>query len=298
MRYSFLRPAIKYMIALTLVSVMTFRCAKPSPALDWQGHRGARGVYPENTLPAFGYALDQAHIITLEMDVVISADSAVVLSHEPWFSHEITTLPDGKELTEAEEKNHNIYKMPVSAIKTYDVGMKPHPRFEKQQKMAATKPTLDEVFAFVAAHPRGKEVHFNIEIKSSPDYDGIYTPDYQRFTDLVMACITRNEMLDRVNIQSFDVRPLKYLNTKYPSTDLAFLVENTDGFEANMNKLGFVPQIYSPAYETVTPQLVALCHTNKMRVIPWTVNSSLMAKTLINLGVDGIITDYPDVAQK
>ncbi len=111
---------------------------------DWQGHRGCRGLMPENTIPAMLKALDLG-VTTLEMDAVITKDSVVVLSHEPFFNHEITTRPDGTFTTEQEEKTLNIFSMASAEVQHFDVGLKPHPRFPLQQKMPAVKPRLADV---------------------------------------------------------------------------------------------------------------------------------------------------------
>ncbi len=282
---------------VTAVLIGVASCAGKNKVIEWQGHRGARGVLPENTLPAFAHALDQPTIRTLEMDVVISKDNQVVLSHEPWFSHEITTKPDGNPVTEAEERHLNIYTMTLDSIRRYDVGLKLHPRFKHQKKMPATKPTLDEVVALAVAHKRGKEILYNIEIKSSPEYDGVYSPQIQEFAGLVAEKVIKLGIAGQTTIQSFDVRPLKYLHTAYPQLQLALLVENTNSLESNLEALGFTPQIYSPAYALVTPELVRKCHNKHMRIIPWTVNLDSVAQALIAMGVDGIITDYPELAR-
>jgi glycerophosphoryl diester phosphodiesterase len=272
-------------------------CTSGNKKIEWQGHRGARGVLPENTVLAFAHALEQAAISTLEMDVVISKDGQVVLSHEPWFSHEITTKPDGTYVTEAEEHELNLYSMTLDSIKRYDVGLKPHPRFDRQKKLAATKPTLNEVVAMAKTHARGSTILYNIEIKSAPEYDRVFTPPVEEFAQIVAEKVIALGIANQANIQSFDVRPLQYLRKTYPQLQLSFLVENTDGFEANLNALGFTPEIYSPAYALVTPALVESCHAKGMRIIPWTVNLDSIAMVLTTMGVDGIITDYPELAR-
>ncbi len=108
---------------------------------DIDGHRGCRGLMPENTIPAMLKAIDLG-VNTLEMDVVITADDKVVVSHEPFFNHEITTLPSGKTFEEKDEKQYNIYRMTYDSVLKYDVGIKPHPRFPLQQKMNVQKPLL------------------------------------------------------------------------------------------------------------------------------------------------------------
>ena len=112
---------------------------------DKEGHRGCRGLMPENTIPAMLNALGIG-VTTLEMDIVFTKDGKAILSHEPFFNHEITTKPDGTFVEESAEKGFNIYKMNYEEVQRYDVGMKPHPRFPQQEKMKAIKPMLADVF--------------------------------------------------------------------------------------------------------------------------------------------------------
>lgn len=120
------------------------------PQFDREGHRGCRGLMPENTLPAMLHALDM-QVTTLEMDVVITKDKHVILSHEPFFNHEITTKPNGTYVNQEEERGLNIYAMTFPETQKYDVGLKPHPRFPQQQKLKAKKPLLSEVIDNVEA---------------------------------------------------------------------------------------------------------------------------------------------------
>src|SRR5215213_3034745 len=119
--------------------------------IDTQGHRGCRGLMPENTIPAMIAALNMG-VTTLEMDAVITRDKKVILSHEPFFNHEITTKPDGGFIEEREEKSFNIYQMTYDEVKRYDVGMKQHPRFPRQQKMKAVKPLLSDLVDTVSQY--------------------------------------------------------------------------------------------------------------------------------------------------
>jgi glycerophosphoryl diester phosphodiesterase len=224
----------------------------------------------------------------------------VVLSHEPFFSHEITTKPDGSYVTEAEEKSLNIYQMNYDETKKYDVGMKPHPRFLQQQKLKVHKPLLSDVLDSVQQYMKtGKRPfpYFNIETKTSPASDNTYHPQPAEFVDLLMAVIKEKGIEDRVIIQSFDFRTLQYLHQKYSAIKTAMLIEDYDkrSLEDQLKALGFLPAIYSPAYELVTGYLVKKCHEQKIKVIPWTVNDKESIEKLKAMGVDGIITDYPNL---
>ncbi len=266
---------------------------------DIQGHRGARGLMPENTVPAFMEAL-RLGVNTLEMDVVISKDGQAVVSHEPFFNHEISLTPFGKEIEEKNEKNHNLYQMNYEEIARYDVGKKTHPRFLRQQKITVCKPLLSEVIdsaeLFLAKNPLPFTVFYNIETKTTPASDGIFHPTPEVFVQQLLAVIDQKKIQNRVTIQSFDVRTLQIVHKIRPELKLVLLVENTESFEKNLEKLGFAPNIYSPYFELVNPELVKKCHKKDILLIPWTVNDASKMKELKNLGVDGLISDYPDIA--
>ncbi|MEI6947398.1 glycerophosphodiester phosphodiesterase [Paraflavisolibacter sp. H34] len=268
------------------------------PDFDQEGHRGCRGLMPENTLPAFLHAL-QLGVTTLEMDAVITRDGQVVLSHEPFLSHEITTKPGGGFIPEAEERQYNIYRMTYDEVSRYDVGLKPHPRFPGQQKLAAVKPLLATVIDNVEARLQlsGGTVGYNIETKCTPAGDGLFHPGPAIFTDLLMQVIEAKGITDRVIIQSFDGRTLQHLHRQYPSVKTSLLVEEPDRAtpEEQFKKLGFVPHIYSPEYTLVDGSVVAACHRMGVRVLPWTVNELPQMRALKKMGVDGLITDYPDL---
>jgi glycerophosphoryl diester phosphodiesterase len=269
---------------------------------DVEGHRGCRGLMPENTIPAMLKAIDLG-VTTLEMDVVITKDNKVVVSHEPWFETEITTKPDGSFVNEGEAMKNNIYQMNYEEVVKYDVGMKPHPRFPQQQKMKAIKPLLsdliDSVEAYLVKRNRGKvsKVNYNIETKSLPAGDNKFHPIPSEFAELLMAVIKEKKIEDRVIIQSFDFRSLKYIHEKYPSIKTSMLIEDSDenDFEGQLTKLGYTPEYYSPNQTLVDDKLVKQCHDKGMKIIPWTVNDKKQVKKLQKLGVDGIITDYPNL---
>ena len=282
-----------------LFLLFTFSCSinskMESKKIDWQGHRGARGLYPENTIEAFIGALE-FEITTLELDVVVSADNQVVVSHEPWMSHEICSQADGSEIIN-DKVDFNIYKMNYDEIRTFDCGSKVHPRFPEQKKMKTYKPLLSEVIekvdAYCAKNNR-ERVAFDIEIKSEADHVGEFFPEPKKYVELVEAVLSNYDMKGRLTLQSFDINILKELNIQKTQADISFLVENKEGFESNLEKLDFLPDIYSPYYLFVTAELVKEVHDKNMKLIPWTVNEEEAMLKLKSLGVDGIITDYPN----
>ena len=293
-------PAIIFFFLLTFMSKENLQKSSAED-FDIQGHRGCRGLMPENTIAAMLTALDLG-VTTIEMDVVVSKDNKIVVSHEPWFAAEITTKPDGSFIKPAEAMQYNIFQMNYDEIAKYDVGLKPHPRFPKQQKVKAIKPLLADLFDSVAENMKIRRrpfPYFSIETKCLPAGDGRFHPKPAEFVELLMAVIIEKQLQERVIIQSFDFRTLKYLHEKYPAIKTSMLIEDSDvnDFEGQLNRLGYTPEIYSPNHTLVNEELVKQCHDKGMKIIPWTVNDKKQINKLKKMGVDGIITDYPDLFQ-
>jgi glycerophosphoryl diester phosphodiesterase len=264
--------------------------------LDIQGHRGCRGLMPENTIPAMRRALDLG-VTTLEMDVAISQDQQVLLSHDPFMNAGFVYRPDGQPIAKAEENSLKLYQMPYAEIRRYDAGSHGNPKFPQQQKLLTYKPLLAEVIDSAEAYARRQKrpaPFYNIETKTTPDGDGINHPAPEEFVRLLLAVVNEKGIQHRVIIQSFDPRTLEVVHRTQPALRTALLVENAEGLEKNLARLGFTPSIYSPAYKLVTAALVQACHQRRMQVIPWTVNTAAEAAQLKLLQVDGLITDYPD----
>jgi glycerophosphoryl diester phosphodiesterase len=261
---------------------------------DVQGHRGARGHRPENTLAAFEYAL-KLGVSTLELDIVISADSQVVVSHDPFFNAAICSHPDGRPVTRDEESGLLIYSMSRERIRSFDCGRRGNPRFPEQVPMPAYKPLLSEVFD-LGERLSGSTIRYNIETKVTPDGDGINHPDPETVTRLLYREIVSASTLDRVTVQSFDPRTLRAVRSLDPGVQTALLIAtSTDmGVEKNLDLLGFSPTIYSPDYSLVDADLVGAVHSRDIKLLPWTVNTPEKIRTMVELGVDGIISDYPD----
>jgi glycerophosphoryl diester phosphodiesterase len=268
-------------------------------AFDKQGHRGCRGLMPENTIPAMIKALDLG-VTTLEMDIAITKDKKPVLSHDQWFAQEITTKPDGNYMGEREERKFVIYWMTYEQVKTFDVGMKPHPLFPQQEKMKVVKPLLTDVIDSAEKHASamGRPLpYYNIETKTNPEFDGVFHPKPEEFVDLIMSVIKEKGIEERAIIQSFDFSTLQYLHQKYPKIKTAMLIEDFDkrSLDDQLKALGFIPTIYSPDYSLVNEKLVQHCHQQNIKLIPWTVNDKLIIEKLKAMGVDGIISDYPNL---
>lgn len=264
---------------------------------DLQGHRGCRGLMPENSIQAMKRAVDLG-VTTLEMDVVISKDHQALLSHEPFLSHEICKTADGNEISEKDEKAYNLYQMTYSEIKKCDCGSKIHPRFLSQEKMKTYKPLLSEIIDTIENYIKKKypkrKIYYNIETKSDPGGDNNFHPAPDTFVDIMMAILKQKNISKRVYIQSFDVRTLQYIHKKYTTYKTVLLVENELPITENLKILGFKPTVYSPDFHLLDAQKVAFLHQKHIQVIPWTVNENDDIQKVKNYGVDGLISDYPD----
>ena len=218
--------------------------------IDYQAHRGGRGLMPENTIAAMLSVMDNKKVATLEMDLAITKDKQVVVSHDPILNPLITTQPDGTYI-KADEINKNIiYQMNYADLEKYDVGLKPHPGFKGQKKLAASIPTLASLIDSVELKGAsiGRKMNYNIEIKSVDGKDGIEHPNPNEFVEWVVATLKKKNMLKRTSIQSFDLRPLRVLHEKYPTIKTSYLVFGSECADAEKEiaLLGFTPTIYSP----------------------------------------------------
>lgn len=287
----------KFLLAVTVLSmIQCLSTTSKKVRLDIQGHRGCRGLMPENTIEGFIKAVELG-VSTLELDVVISKDSKLIVSHEAFFNHEISTHPDLEAITEANQKDFNIFQMTHDEIIKYDVGLKIHPKFPLQSKIKAYKPTLSMVVDAVEQYIKTNylpQVRYNIEIKHEKSLDNLYNPTREVFTQLVYDEVVRLGIAKKCNIQSFDPDCLNILHKIDSTIETALLVGNLDSFMQNLNQLTFKPDIYSPHFSLVNDHLLDYCKNNKIKLIPWTVNEESDIVRLIQLGVDGIISDYPD----
>ncbi len=292
--------------AFTLFYCMALTASTDQPAateianrvFDLQGHRGARGLLPENTIPAFQLALDLG-VTTLEMDVAINAEGHVVLSHEPWISAKICSHPDGRKVTENEERRLKIYAMSDEEVAGFDCGSRGHPDFPRQQAMPVSKPLLGDVLQAVATHSPASArapVRFNIEIKSRPDGDRVFHPEVREYATILYKVLQEYNIIERTTVQSFDPRALEAMHSIDPQVSTSLIISNPHGIIENLAQLSFVPDIYSPDYELVDQELIHAAHARNIQVIPWTVNDADTMRKLLTWGVDGLITDYPDLA--
>ncbi len=271
----------------------------PPVKFDVQGHRGCPSLLPENTIASFIKAVEIG-VSTLELDVVISKDRKVVVSHEPYLNRKICLDPNGKKIKK--NKNFNLFTMPYAEIKKCDCGTLRHPDFVNQENSFQYKPLLEEVIHAVKNYCLVKGIElpvFNVEIKSNSKKVGISQPPVAEFCKLVMDVLQQNLPLQHYYLQSFDVATLQFIKANYPDVKIAFLVmgyvkKTNASFKKEMKKLGFYPEIYSCYYPILSKKLIKELHSKDIAVIPWTVNEEGDMKDLIQMQVDGIITDYPN----
>ncbi len=285
---------------------------------DLQGHRGARGLMPENTLPAFARALSIG-VSTLELDLAVTRDRQVVVMHNPRFEPEIARDTKGAWLRQS---SPSIHSMTLAEVKSFDVGRlnpasKYAEQFPQQQAIDGTRvPTLGEVFE-LANKAANRAVRFNIEVKINPQYPNMtFPPD--EFVRAVIDVIRNYEMEQRVVVQSFDWRALQVVQdiapqvaTSYLTVDQDWLsnlqtgmpgkspwlnnydVDDFDGSAAQAIKAAG-GRIWSSYHREVSAKAIKLAQDQGLSVNVWTVNESARMRELIEMGVDGIITDYPD----
>lgn len=244
------------------------------------GHRGARAMRPENTLPAFEYAI-QTGVDVLELDMAVTRDDVIVVSHDPILHPPVCT---------GSKPSAVIRELTLAEVKQWDCGAVRNPGFAKQQTIPGTRiPTLDEVFTLAGP----SRVQFNIETKifaSKPEY----TPSPEKFVRLVLDVIRKHKMERRVILQSFDFRTLVAMKKLAPEIRLSALLEVGDkrDFVAASREAGEA-QIVSPHYTLVTSERVAAAHAAGLQVVPWTANTPDIWQRLADAKVDAIISDDP-----
>ncbi|MCM2266957.1 MAG: glycerophosphodiester phosphodiesterase [Elusimicrobiales bacterium] len=253
------------------------------------GHRGSRGTVPENTLPAFEAAL-LAGADVLEMDLGVTKDGVVVVSHEPKVTPERCVGPEGEKL----ERAVPIRSLTLAELKTYDCGSLPNAKFPRQISVPGERmPTLDEVFELVkkSGYEAAARVEFNIETKLFP-YEPSLTPAPAEFARLVTETVKKHKMEKRVIVQSFDVRSLKAVKLAAPEIRTAQLTyEELLDIVPALKAAG--TDIWSPNYKWITPEAVKEAQAAGIKVAPWTINTPKEWDLAIAAGVDAIITDYP-----
>ena len=288
---------------------------------DLQGHRGARGLMPENTLPAFAKALEIG-VTTLELDTLVTKDGVVVISHDAMLNPDLVRLPGGKWLEAPVNIGPSIFSLTFAELQQYDVGrLKPGTkyaeRYPQQLAVDGTRiPRLAELFAQVR-QSGNERVRFNIETKISP-FERDATPGPEAFVDALLGVITAEKMRSRVTIQSFDWRTLKIVQQRAPDIPTVYLSAqqkfldtiNAEGREgsawtAGLNVREFGGSVarmvkaaggavWAPYFGDIDQAKVLDAQALGLKVVVWTVNSAADIERMLDWKVDGIISDYPN----
>jgi glycerophosphoryl diester phosphodiesterase len=306
---------------LAVAALWALAVALPASAFDLQGHRGTRGLAPENTLAAFRRALDIG-VTTLETDVAITRDGVPVIAHDPYVSPNLARDPDGAYVA---KKDRLIRSLTLAELKRYDIGrLDPGSEYAKQWPLQTPVdgeryPTLAELLRLIKAS--GKPVRLNLETKINPERPEDTLPP-EEFTRIVIATLRSEDFVARTTLQSFDWRSLAEARRLAPgiaTSCLTIVSRNFDNVNGALGRpslwtAGFdlakydhsVPRMvhaagcgtWSMAWRNLTPADLARAHALGLAVLPWTVNDPADMVRLIDWGVDGIITDYPDRLRK
>lgn len=268
------------------------------PVFSAEAHRGGRGLWPENTIIAMQNAMKIDGITTLEMDTHITKNGKVVVTHDDYLSPGFMLTPDGKEIPATDAKKYPVFQMDYNDLKQFDLGTKPLAGFPNQQKIKTHIPLLADLIDAVQKDiktNKTKQFFYNIETKCDAKGDGVTNPDPAVFVKLLMDIIEKKKITPYVVIQSFDKRTIQIIHEKYPNVKTSFLVANKKTYEENIADLGYKPFILSPVWQMVSEELIKKAHADGVKVIPWTANKVEDMNALRALGVDGIISDYPDL---
>ena len=277
-----------------------------SKSFSIQGHRGARGLLPENTIESCCRAVALG-VDGLEIDVVVSKDNQLVVSHEPWMSPLFCSFPNGNAV---DTEGVLLKNLTVSEIQQYDCGSRGNARCPTQVPTRAYKPTFYELVTAVHAFCEKenlKKPFWNIEVKSHPKWYGRFVPIPSIFARLLINELKKLGFNDNSNfyVSSFDPQFLrafrKQTPSRYsrdvPSVYLAFLTENRLSFRQNMRNLGFKPAIYSPYHKFLNKKTIETAHKYGVKVMTWTVNDPKTANILRGWQIDGLITDFPNLIE-
>ena len=289
---------LKTMFFMVALGVLHVSCVSDEDQqLVVQAHRGGAALYPENTVPAMINAV-KIGVRTLELDLQVTKDCHVVVSHDPFVNSTKGLYPNGDRITKDYEDSLLIFSMTYDSLRRYDVGSLNNSCYPRRTNLKCAIPTLSDLIDCVETYTSsiGKSpVCYNIEIKSSTENDGIKTPDYKTFCDLTMEVLKEKKLKNRLCIQSFDPRSLNYIHQKFPSVILSYLVEDRGKSVADfLSELDFIPEIISPDHSIVDKEFVSAAHARNLKVIPWTVDKKDEVLRLNELGVDEIITNEPD----
>ena len=282
------------LIVFTCLVLVTSNLAEAQTKLLLQAHRGGRGLKPENTIPAMKNALDLG--ADLELDVYLTHDHQLVVSHEDHIPSALALTASGDTLAKASEAGLGLPHLDYNQIEKYDVGTKFNPAFPQKASIKVSIPLLTRLIDSVEAYAKNKHYKlpaYNIEAKLPKGKNLV--PGYRESLLKAMVTLIKEKRIQRrVIIQSFDTQMLEMMHQKYPDFSLSYLVQTGDA-QKNLSNLSFTPMYYSPNYHILRKPDVDFCHQKSVKVIPWTINTVEEMKAMKSMTVDGLISDYPNL---
>jgi glycerophosphoryl diester phosphodiesterase len=295
-----LRILVSYLFLHVISSCMGAKNQVGNEDLEVIGHRGNVSKYPENSIEGF-ISLLKTGADALELDLVISGEKEVVVSHEPYMAASYMLDPEGRRIKKSEEKNYRIYEMSYDNIRKFDSGSRFNSKFPFQKRIPAYKPLLREVFEKLEAYANENDtrsLNYYLELKSEPAEYGITQPYPEEFADLVMEVVRKYNLEERVVLKSFDAQLLNEIHKKYPRAKTSYLLYKTS-IEEGLSRLNFKPDIISLHFRQINDhESVSVLQKQGYKVLTWTVNRRRNIKRMIDFGVDGIISDYPEKVLK
>lgn len=260
------------------------------------GHRGCRGILPENTLDGFIEAM-RLGVDAIELDIIVSGDNEIVVSHEAFMSRTICLHPNGSEIGLEEDQKINLYQMSYEEVKAFDCGLKKHPKFLNQIKLPAYKPLLVEAIIACEAYSKQKQIspiRYIIEIKSKPEWYDVFYPNPKEYVALLLKELASFQLGDRLILKSFDVAILKEIKRQAPEMIISLLINRQESIEDKLMLIDFKPEILGPYYELLDNDIVKKYQNEGFEIYSWTINEPSDMARIKDFGVEGIITDYPD----
>lgn len=255
------------------------------------GHRGCRGLYPENTIKGFKKAIELG-VDGIEWDVVVNKDQELIISHEPFIDTNYCSNKDGSEIKLSENRELNIYKLSTNEIKQFDCGLKPNKRFPKQEKSIETKPTFKEVENAIKKY-KGTIL---FEIKSNEKQIDTFYPEAKKYAKIIYENLKNSSLLSHCIFMSFDYKIINELYQLFPKSKFIFLIDQPfKNFQQITKELIFKPFGLGINYKLATKKIITNVHLEKIKIYAWTVNKIKDNNELIKMGIDGIITDYPNL---
>lgn len=259
-----------------------------SQEVQYFGHRGCRGLYPENTIEGFKKALNRG-VDGIELDVVVNKDKQLVISHEGYMSSTICLDSVGNKINN--EKQHNLYKMSQSEIEKYDCGTLAHPKFPEQQKVTEKKPLLQEFFKQTDV----SNTVILFEIKSEKGDEGIFQPSVEEYVEIILQELKDFQWKQHIIFMSFDARILNEIHRRTQEYRMVYLTYLPfRSVKKFLKDIDFKPHALGMFFPTIKKRKVKKAQRRGIRIFAWTVNDASKSQKLVKMGVTGIITDYPD----